>query len=160
LENGITSDIVPDTYRAESIISAFSKEDISGKRILLPRAREARPILPKELAKMGAMVDEVGVYCTHTVDENTDQLIKALEEKRIDLVTFTSSSTAKNFKKLLPENRMPALMDGVAVASIGPITTQTATSLGFDVRLTAGTFTIPGLIQTIVRYFHDTACKL
>ena len=106
------------------------------------------------------MVDEVGVYCTHTVDENTDQLIKALEEKRIDLVTFTSSSTAKNFKKLLPENRMPALMDNVAVASIGPITTQTATSLGFDVQLTAGTFTIPGLIQTIVRYFHDTACKL
>lgn len=157
LENGITSDIVPETYRAESIISAFSKEDIRGKRILLPRAREARPILPKELAKMGAMVDEVGVYRTQTVDENTDQLIKTLEEKRIDLVTFTSSSTAKNFKKLLPENRMPALMDNVAVASIGPITTQTATSLGFDVHMTAGTFTIPGLIQTIVRYFHDTS---
>ncbi len=156
LKNGITSDIVPETYRAESVIAAFSKEDIKGKRILLPRAREARPILPVELTKMGARVDEVGVYCTRAVDEYADQLILALEKKRIDLITFTSSSTAKNLKKLLPENRMSALMDGVAVASIGPITTQTAISLGFDVHVTAENFTIPGLIQTIVRYFNDT----
>jgi uroporphyrinogen III methyltransferase/synthase len=156
LKKGITSDIIPKTYRAESVMAAFSKEDIKGKRILLPRAREARPILPVELTKMGARVDEVEAYCTRAVDEYADQLILALEKKRVDLVTFTSSSTAKNFKKLLPENRMSALMEGVAVASIGPITTQTAISLGFDVHVTAENFTIPGLIQTIVRYFNDT----
>jgi uroporphyrinogen III methyltransferase/synthase len=150
---GLKSDIVPESYRAESIAEAFSKKDIKGKRILLPRAQEARPILPKELTKMGAVVDEIIAYRTQAVRDNADQLIKNLEEKSIDLITFTSSSTVKNFKALLPSERFKTLLQGVIVASIGPITSDTARELGFDVHITAESYTIPGLCQVIQQYY-------
>jgi uroporphyrinogen III methyltransferase/synthase len=153
LEFGLKSDIVPETYRAESVVEAFSKEDIKGKKILLPRAKEARPVLPIELTKMGAEVDEVIAY--HTIKDltNADILIQGLEEKTIDLITFTSSSTVKNFKELLPADRFKQLIDGVTIASIGPISAETAMDLGFDVHIVADSFTIPGLCEAIVQYY-------
>jgi uroporphyrinogen III methyltransferase/synthase len=136
LDFGLNSDIVPETYRAESVVEAFSKEDIKGKKILLPRAKTARPILPDELTKMGANVDEIAAYQTIKDLQNADELINGLEEKTIDLITFTSSSTVKNFKELLPADKFKQLIDGVTVASIGPITTETAGKLGFEVDIT------------------------
>jgi uroporphyrinogen III methyltransferase/synthase len=150
---GLNSDIVPDSYRAESVVKAFASMDINGKKILLPRAEEARPILPVELTKMGAAVDEIPAYRTTAVDDDGDQLIKQLEEKSIDMITFTSSSTVKNFKTLIPLKKFKTLLEGVIIASIGPITTDTATELGFDVHITAETYTIPGLCEAILRYY-------
>jgi uroporphyrinogen III methyltransferase/synthase len=152
-EFGLKSDIVPQTYRAESVVEAFGKEDIKGKKILLPRADEARPLLPIELTRMGAQVDEVTAYRTLKDLENADILIQGFEEKTVDLVTFTSSSTVKNFKALLPADRFKQLIDGVKVASIGPITAETAMNLGFDVHIVADAFTIPGLCEAIIRYY-------
>jgi len=152
-EFGLKSDIVPETYQAESIIEAFEKEPMAGKRVLLPRAQEARPVLPVELRKMDAVVDEIAVYRTEQATDNVDILIERLEEGAIDVVTFTSSSTVSNFKALLPTERFEALMKGVTVASIGPITTDTAKELGFKVDITAEAFTIPGLCEAILRYF-------
>jgi uroporphyrinogen III methyltransferase/synthase len=152
-EFGLKSDIVPETYQAESIIEAFDKEPMAGKRVLLPRAQEARPVLPVELRKMDAVVDEIAVYRTEQATDNVDVLITRLEEGAIDVVTFTSSSTVSNFKALLPPERFKALMKGVTVASIGPITTDTAKELGFKVDITAEAFTIPGLCEAILRYF-------
>ncbi|NVM56749.1 MAG: uroporphyrinogen-III C-methyltransferase, partial [Desulfobacterales bacterium] len=113
---GLNSDIVPKTYQAESIVEAFKKEPVKGKRVLLPRAKEARPILPVELGKMGAVVDEVVAYETEQVRENVEVLIKRLEEGSIDLVTFSSSSTVRNFKALLPPEKFESLISGVTVA--------------------------------------------
>ena len=152
-EFGLKSDIVPRTYRAESVVEAFGKEDIKGKKILLPRAEEARPVLPLELTKMGAEVEEVTAYQTIKDLENADILIQGLDEKTIDLITFTSSSTVKNFKALLPADRFKQLIDGVKVASIGPITAETAMDLGFDVHIVADSFTIPGLCEAIVQHY-------
>jgi uroporphyrinogen III methyltransferase/synthase len=151
---GIKSDIVPDSYRAESVAAAFGGLDVNGNRILLPRAREARPVLPAELTQMGAQVDEVNAYRTEAVTDNAEQLINKLETDAIDIITFTSSSTVTNFKALLPESRFKSLMAGVTIASIGPITTDTAGKLGFDVDITAETYTIPGLCDAIVAYFN------
>jgi uroporphyrinogen III methyltransferase/synthase len=151
---GLFSDIVPDTYRAESVVEAFRKEDIGGKMILLPRAQEARPVLPAELRKMGAEVDEVTVYVTEPVRDNVDQLLEQLENKAIDLITFTSSSTVKNFKKLIPSADFNRLLDGVAAAAIGPITAETAKNLGFEVHIVADSYTIPGLCEAILQYFR------
>jgi uroporphyrinogen III methyltransferase/synthase len=151
---GINTDILPESYRAESVVEAFKAEDIKGKKILLPRAGEARPVLPVELRKMGAQVDEVTAYRTNEVHENADVLLQRLEEKTIDLVTFTSSSTVKNFKALLPPEKFDHLMKGVTVASIGPITADTARDLGFDVRISAKSFTIPGLCEAILKYYE------
>ncbi len=150
---GLKSDIVPKTYQAESVVEAFEAEDMEEKRVLLPRAKEARPILPVELVKMGAVVNEIPVYKTEQASENVDELIERLEQGSIDIVTFTSSSTVKNFKALLPADRFESLIKGVTVASIGPITTDTAKELGFKVDITAKDFTIPGLCEAILQHY-------
>ena len=149
---GLKSDIIPKNYRAEAVVEAFRKEDLKGKKVLLPRAAEARPVLPIELRKMGAEVDEVTTYLTENVADNANLLIEQLTAKRIDLITFTSSSTVKNFKALLPSDNFKDLLDGVTVAGIGPITTDTATDLGFEVQITAKSYTIPGLCDAILKY--------
>jgi uroporphyrinogen III methyltransferase/synthase len=153
---GLHSDIIPESYRAESIIKAFADKDINGKKILLPRAKEARPILPIELTRMGAIVDEVTAYCTQSVQGKADLLLKRLKEKTIDLITFTSSSTVKNFHALLPPEDLQSLMQEVRVASIGPITADTARNLGFDIHIIAESYTIPGLCEAIKRHYGTT----
>jgi uroporphyrinogen III methyltransferase/synthase len=150
---GLNSDIVPETYRAESIVEAFKQVPMNGKRVLLPRAKEARPVLPVELQKMGAVVDEIAVYQTEQVRENRDVLIKRLGEGSIDLLTFTSSSTVRNFKALLPPEKFESLIEGVCVATIGPITADTARELGLRVHITARDYTIDGLCEAIVEYY-------
>ena len=156
LSFGLTSDIVPETYRAESVVKAFEKVKLNGKKILLPRAREARPILPQELTKMGATVDEIPAYETLIAGENKDELVQNLKDHRIDLITFTSSSTVKNFKAILPTKSFSEMIQGPTIASIGPITTETAKELGFDVHITAETYTIPGLVEAILKYYQKS----
>ncbi|MCP3954722.1 MAG: uroporphyrinogen-III C-methyltransferase [Desulfobacterales bacterium] len=153
-EFGIIADILPESYRAESVVDAFAGRALQGKKVLLPRAREARAILPLELEKMGASVDEITTYITRPVSSGADELIARLQAGRVDLVTFTSSSTVTNFKALLPASGWEDLLANVRIASIGPITTETAQSLGFEVDIAAETYTIPGLCEAIVASCH------
>ena len=150
---GLKSDIIPESYQAESVVKAFAKEDIKGKKILLPRAKLARSVLPSELTKMGAVVDEITAYCTKADSNNIDLLLTRLKERTIDLITFTSSSTVKNFHALFPPKELDNLMKDVTIASIGPITADTARELGFDVHIIAKSFTIPGLCEAILQYY-------
>ena len=151
---GLKSDIVPKNYIAESIIEAFKDEDVKGKKILLPRAKDARPILPVELTKMGVTVDEIISYYTKEDPDSANLLSKRLKEDTIDLITFTSSSTVKNFKALLPDNIFETQLKDITVACIGPITAETARDLGFDVNIVADSFTIPGLCEAILDYYR------
>jgi uroporphyrinogen III methyltransferase/synthase len=150
---GLSCDIVPESYRAESVIEAFKKQDIDGKKILLPRAKEARLILPRELTKMGAIVHEVTAYVTTPSDENKAKLLSGLESRQIDCITFTSSSTVKNFKQLIPEEDFENLFDPVTIACIGPITAETAQSLGFQAHVIAESYTIRGLTDAVIHYY-------
>ena len=150
---GLFSDIVPESYRAESVIEAFKNIPVKGKRVLLPRAAEARPILPEELTKMGAIVDEIPAYHTTLADEDSSGLLDALSKEQVDMITFTSSSTVTNFKALLPSEHFEALISGVTIAAIGPITADTAAKNGFSVDLVAEEYTVPGLCDAICRYF-------
>jgi len=152
---GIKSDIVPQSYRAESVVKAFGGQDVSGKKILLPRAKKARPVLPAELAKMGAVVDDITVYETQAVADDAHSLITKLKEDAVDLITFTSSSTVKNFYALLPPDPLETMLQGVSIASIGPITADTARDLGFKVDIIAESYTIPGLCEAIQQYYLD-----
>jgi len=102
---------------------------------------------------MGAIVDEVTAYCTRSVQDNADLMLKRLKEKTIDLITFTSSSTVKNFHALVPPEDLQNLMQGVTVASIGPITADTARNLGFDIHIIAESYTIPGLCEAIKQHY-------
>jgi uroporphyrinogen III methyltransferase/synthase len=150
---GLNTDILPQTYQAESVVEAFAEQSVQGQKVLLPRAKEARAVLPQELKRMGAEVDEVTAYQTIQAADRPSELIRALQNKDIDMVTFTSSSTVRNFKALLPEKDVPQLLENVIVACIGPITAQTAKELGFKTDITAERFTISGLLEAILNYY-------
>ena len=154
LQFGINTDILPETYQAESVVEAFAKETVEGQKVLLPRAKEARVILPQELKRMGAEVDEVTAYQTVQAADGQADLIQALQSNDIDMVTFTSSSTVRNFKALLPGDDARQLMEGVKVACIGPITADTAKELGFKTDITAERFTISGLMEEIYNHYN------
>jgi uroporphyrinogen III methyltransferase/synthase len=150
---GLKTDIMPKTYQAESVVEAFSAQAIKGMKVLLPRAKDARPILPLELKRMGADVDEVAAYQTIQVTEGHHDLIAKLQTNRIDMVTFTSSSTVRNFMALLPQADAENLMQPVTVACIGPITAETAETMGLKAEIVAEDFTIDGLCKAITAHY-------
>ncbi|WP_457551382.1 uroporphyrinogen-III C-methyltransferase [Desulfobacula sp.] len=152
---GIISDILPKTYRAESVIDAFSSVQIKNKKVLLPRARLARTILPEELTKMGAMVDEVIAYETKLNDEDKEYLISLLENNEIDAITFTSSSTVSNFMSQLETKNTKQLLKNIVLASIGPITSDTARSLDIEPDIEAKEYTIQGLVTSLLAYYES-----
>ncbi|WP_320044144.1 uroporphyrinogen-III C-methyltransferase [uncultured Desulfobacter sp.] len=151
---GIISDILPETYQAESVVDAFSGLDMTGKKVLLPRAKKARTILPEQLTHMGAQVDEVTAYETRLASEGKALLIDMLKAGDIDAVTFTSSSTVTNFLNLLDGQNPPALLDGVLLASIGPITSDTIRAQGLKPDIEADAFTIEGLIAALLEHYE------
>jgi uroporphyrinogen-III synthase len=129
-------------------VAAFSSEDLAGKRILLPRAAIARDVVPVELAARGAQVDVVEAYRT-VVPETAPALAEQIfaGARKPDWITFTSSSTVTNFVAAAGA----ASLDGVRVASIGPVTTATARQHGIQVTVEASKFTIDGLIEAILK---------
>ncbi|MBS3731278.1 MAG: uroporphyrinogen-III C-methyltransferase [Desulfobacterales bacterium] len=153
VDNGLNADIVPESYRAESVVSAFENLDVAGKKILLPRAEGARPVLPEELTKMGAKVDEVISYRAVQGTAGAEQLAAQLKAGEIDMVTFTSSSTVRNFMALLDESEATDLLSGVTIAAIGPITAETAEEMGLQADVVADEYTIEGLCRAITQYY-------
>jgi uroporphyrinogen III methyltransferase/synthase len=151
---GILSDILPKTYRAEGVIDAFSTVKIKNKKVLLPRAKLARTILPEELTKMGAQVDEVAAYETRLNTDRKKDLISCLENNEIDAITFTSSSTVSNFISQLESKDAKKLLKNIAIASIGPITSDTARSFEIEPDIEAKEFTIQGLVNSLLAYYE------
>ena len=152
---GIISDILPETYRAESVIKAFSTVEIKNKKVLLPRAKKARTILPEELTNMGAQVNEVTAYETRLNVDGKDELISLLGKNEIDAVTFTSSSTVSNFMSLLESKDATKLLKNVITAAIGPITSDTARSLDIEPDIEAKEYTIQGLVDSLLVYYES-----
>jgi uroporphyrinogen III methyltransferase/synthase len=144
---------VPKEFIAESILQGFQKMMIKGKRILLARAKKARDILPKGLRKMGAEVDVVAVYRTIRPRSGSKRLKRLLAEGKIDVITFTSSSTADHFAELLKKEDLKKLLKGIAIACIGPVTARTAKEWGLKVQIQPKQYTIPGLTRAIVDYY-------
>ncbi|MDO8785517.1 MAG: uroporphyrinogen-III C-methyltransferase [Syntrophales bacterium] len=150
---GIRADLVPADYQAEGVVEAFKSLIIGSERVLFPKSDRAREVIPAELRKLGAEVAAPVAYRTITPDGLPPEARQALEEGRIDCITFTSSSTAINLTALVGENRLPKLLEGVAVASIGPITSKTCGELGITVHIEPKEYTIAALTEAIVKYF-------
>jgi len=145
-------DAVPEEYRAEAVIPVLG--EVRGQRILLPRAAEARAVLPQELAARGAQVEEIAVYRTiRPRDPNTEELRSLLTEGKIDLVTFTSSSTVRNFVSLFPESDLQTLVSATRIGCIGPITAETAREYGLDIAVQPTSYTVPAFAEAIVEFF-------
>ncbi|HEX4124942.1 MAG TPA: uroporphyrinogen-III C-methyltransferase [Tepidisphaeraceae bacterium] len=146
--------LCPDQFVAEALADALEAHgEISAKRFLLLRADIARPLLRDRLIAGGAAeVQDIAVYETHSADALPPELLAAMEQRRLTWITFTSSSTAKNFAALLgPDYRQK--LQAVRLASIGPITSQTLRELGLAPAIEAEQFSIPGLVAALIR--HD-----
>jgi len=150
---GLQADILPETYQAESVVEAFSQYPMHGRSVLLPRAAQAREILPEELRRKGATVEEVAAYRTVAPAGKFDTVIENLNTGAIDVVTFTSSSTVRNFVALLPTDRAASIIGKAVVACIGPITADTARAMGLRVDVVAEAFTIEGLCAAISQFY-------
>ncbi len=144
----IQPDFVPDEFVADAIPSGLG--DVRGRRILLPRADIARPALVNELEKLGALPDEIAVYQTLPANPSPEELAEL--EHGIDVATFTSSSTVYNFVHILGDGAA-SLLKGAVIACIGPITAETAHSLGLAVDVVATKYTADGLVDALLEYF-------
>jgi uroporphyrinogen III methyltransferase/synthase len=153
-EKKVRIDFVPREYVAEAILEGFEKMSIRGKRILLARAKVARDVLPRGLRQMGAEVDVVEVYRTLKPRGGAKKLRKLLTNEKVDVLTFTSSSTVSHFADLLRKEDLGILMKNVTIACIGPITARTALEWGMKVHIQPREYTIPALTQAIVEYFQ------
>ncbi len=147
---------IPEEYVAEAILKGFAKKSVHGMRILLARAKVARDVLPKGLRQMGAKVDVVEVYRTIKPRGGARKLRRLFSDGRIDLITFTSSSTVNHFADLLKKEDVASVLKDTVIACIGPITTGTAKELGLKVRIQPKEFTIPALTKAIVEYFNKS----
>jgi uroporphyrinogen III methyltransferase / synthase len=153
----IQPSLVPKQYQAEGILEALISETVLGKRILIPRAAKARDILPETLRQWGARVDVVEAYQTVLPEIDVSALCKLLREGTIDMITFTSSSTATNFAAMLRDQDLPRLLSRAVIACIGPITRKTVEDLGMRPEVVSEEFTIPGLVSAMIDYFAGTA---
>src|SRR5882762_418140 len=151
VRHGVVPDLVPDRFVAEAVVAALAaRGDVRGKTVLLPRAREARDALPDGL---GALVDVIPVY--ETIRETGDgrKLAAEILAGTVDVVTFTSSSTVRSFVELVGG---PVAVSGrFTAAVIGPVTAGTARELGITVVIEAQDYTVPGLVDAIVRHFTE-----
>ena len=155
-ERGLGVTVTPKEYVAESVVAALHRR-VKGKRVLLVRAKVARDVIPRELRKAGAEVDVVEAYETVTPKASAKRLRAVLASaKKPHAITFTSSSTVRNFVSLLGLRgaraalRNTASRHGVHAASIGPVTSATLREFGLPVDIEAREYTIPGLVAAIV----------
>lgn len=155
LSFGVRADLIPTEFTGEGLAEALLEKGVRGNKILIPRALKAREILPEKLQEGGALVTVAPVYQNVRPDDYA-MVRTALEEKKIDMVTFTSSSTVSNFIEMLDikdEAEFNRLLGEVEIAVIGPITAKTAVKNHLAVDVMPETYTIPDLVAAIVDFY-------
>ncbi len=158
-EKGLLAEYMPSEYRTEAILEHLAGDLKPGEKVLLPRSDLARKILPETLCSMGAVVDDIVVYRTMKGKGDISLLRQLLLDKMIHIVTFTSCSTVRNFADMLGEDAT-ALLEGVTLASIGPVTTKTAQDLGLDIASEAAEYTIDGLVKAVLSEWENSSRSL
>jgi len=147
-EHFVEPDLLPETFTTQALGEALTAGELTkAKRVLLARADVATDVLPNMLRAAGAIVEEVAIYRTVRPAALPDAALAALRERRADWITFTSSSTVENLLDLLADEDVA--LQGVLLASIGPVTTQTLVDRGLTPAVTADVHTIDGLIDAI-----------
>jgi uroporphyrinogen III methyltransferase/synthase len=162
---GLSVDLIPDEHRSEAVVDALrEREDLAQKRVLLPRGDLASDALPERLGEYGAEAFAVTAYRTVLPGGNADEdasagpdIYKMLLEQELDVVTFTSASSVRNFVKILGAEPAADLLNTIVVAVIGPVTRDAATRLGIDVTIMPASYTIPALVDAIAEHFASTS---
>ncbi len=152
-------DVIPEEFKAEGVFAALEnylggREQFDRLNFLIPRAAVARDFLPAALAGAGARVDAVAAYRTVAPQTNERARVEAmLVGGAVDCITFTSSSTVKNFAQLFDTGDLTALLGGVRVACIGDVTARTAADYGLATDIQPPEATAPALARAIADYF-------
>jgi uroporphyrinogen III methyltransferase/synthase len=146
---GLRVDVTPEEYRAEALIGALKDDSLEGKRVMIPRAKVAREVLPERLREAGADVVVPPAYESVPSDEGKERLTQLLENGEVDCVTFTASSTVDNFVRAFGEGDVGRLLSETRIACIGPITASTARGYNLRVDAEADEYTIPGLVRAV-----------
>lgn len=155
-EHGLPVDVVPELYVAESVVEAL-REQVRRRRVLLVRAKVARDVIPTQLREAGARIDVAEAYETVLPESSRSLLRSVLDDpaQRPHVITFTSSSMAKNFADMLGEAMLiSGVLNGIKMASIGPVTSQTMKQLGIRVDVEAKEFTVEGLVSAVAAAFR------
>jgi uroporphyrinogen-III synthase len=135
-------------------VVASLRDQVKGARVLLVRAKVARDVIPRELQGAGARVDVVEAYETVVPESSRSELAAVLRDpqRKPHVIPFTSSSSVTNFIELLGKDHANAtLLRDVKLASIGPVTSTTLRELSLPVAVEAREFTIPGMVEAIVK---------
>ncbi len=148
---GLAADLTPEEYSTAALAELIQRADVSGWRILLPRAAQGSPLLRQRLLDAGAAVDDVPFYDTITPLPNPAALAEL--RRGVDLVTLTSPSTADGLIHITRDSESGvAHLDSLQAVCIGPVSAAAARHLGLRVAATADVFTIDGLIEAVVQY--------
>ena len=152
-KRGLVPALVPDEFVAEALVDALVHESgsLAGARVLVPSAEDARETLTEGLRRHGAAVETIPVYRTVPAHGDFDALISEIIDRRIDAVTFTSSSSVRSFVQLVGSET--ATSGRFVTATIGPITAGTARELGLRDVIEAAPHTVPGLVASLVTRF-------
>ncbi len=158
---GISADLMATTYQAEGLVEVMEQAGVAGQRVLIARAAEAREVLPDALRRLGAYVRIAKVYKAVAPMTERERVRQMFGDQLIDVVTFASSSTVRNFLQLFDgTDDLKKNLNGTIIASIGPITAQTIRDVGLDVHVMAAQNTIPALVQSLVDYVkHETSAS-
>lgn len=151
----LRANLVPEKFQAEYILEALAPLEMAGRKVLIPRAEQAREILPEGLKRLGAQVVVAAAYQTLPDDSEKIPLLSKLRQGTVHCLTFTSSSTVLNFLSLFDRQEIVSCLTKVSIACIGPITAQTARDNGLTVRIISDCFTIPGLVEAIRDYYQN-----
>lgn len=150
-DHGLVVDIVPERYVAEDVVRSLRKL-VKNEKVLVVRAKIARDVIPDQLRAAGAQVEVVEAYQTVVPEDAKERMQQVFADNQLpDAITFTSSSTVKNFLSVIVGTDIPAKLGGVKFASIGPITSETLREYGLPVHAEADEFTMEGLAQALVR---------
>lgn len=155
---GITADLLPAEFTGKGLADALVKQGVTNKKILIPRALEAKEVLPETLRAACALVKIVAVYQNIRPQNQTEALRRTFTENKIDLLTFTSSSTVTNFLYMLNvknDHELHTILRDVKIAAIGPITAETIRNNNLSVHIQSETYTIPALVDTICDYYEN-----
>jgi len=152
---GIKADLVPKDYKAEGLLDVFKEMNVKNKRLLIPRAQEAREALEKGLQELGVDVFLAPVYKTVLPRNSNLEILKTMFKEPVDMITFTSSSTVINFFKLAEMAQLPVneITKHTIAACIGPITAKTAKNKGFANVIESEIYTVEALTSKIIAYF-------
>jgi uroporphyrinogen III methyltransferase/synthase len=150
-ERGVEVEMIPPLFQAESLAEELMKRKIKGKNILLPRAEGSRRILPELLEAQGARIHEIQIYRAEIPESSRSELIRVLNNERLDYITFTSSSTVNHFVEIAGELLTTMDFRKTRIACIGPVTAATLQEHGLPCAVQAKEFTVTGLVRALER---------